>query len=176
MAANGLEQYEYRPLAYLHTPFVESKVGQGDNEMDEQTMDMMIKRPYGLLVEKLRASGLRPTRQRLALAKLLFENGNRHVTAEQLHTEALQNKVRVSLATVYNTLHQFTDSGLMREIVVDAARSYFDTNTSDHHHFFFEKSGALTDIHGDEITVDKLPRIPNGAKVTRVEVIVRLDA
>lgn len=136
----------------------------------------MSNRPYAHLVDRLRTAGLRPTRQRLALAKLLFENGDRHVTAEQLHGEALANDVRVSLATVYNTLHQFTAAGLLREIVVEAGRSYFDTNTSEHHHFFYEKSGKLMDIPGEAIDVAKVPQAPEGTRIQRVDVIVRLDA
>lgn len=131
-------------------------------------------RPYSHVIDRLRAAGLRPTRQRLALAKLLFDSGDRHVTAEILHAEVLNANVRVSLATVYNTLHQFTSCGLLREIVVDASRSYFDTNTSDHHHFFMEDSGDLMDIPGDEIVVSKLPAVPEGRQIKRVEVIVRV--
>ncbi len=131
-------------------------------------------RPYSHVIDRLRAAGLRPTRQRLALAKILFEGGDRHVTAEMLHAEVLNANVRVSLATVYNTLHQFTSCGLLREIVVDASRSYFDTNTSDHHHFFMEGSGDLVDIPGDDIVVSKLPQVPAGQQIKRVEVIVRV--
>ncbi|MGE5505820.1 MAG: iron response transcriptional regulator IrrA [Actinomycetota bacterium] len=138
-------------------------------------MTMITVRPYSQALDRLRAVGLRPTRQRLALARLLFDNGDRHISAEQLHTEALANNIRVSLATVYNTLHQFTDAGLMREIVVDAGRSYFDTNTSDHHHFFYEKSGKLCDIPAELIAVAKVPDAPEGMRISRVEVIVRVD-
>jgi Fur family iron response transcriptional regulator len=135
---------------------------------------MMISRPYSHLLDRLRAAGLRPTRQRLALAKLLFENDDRHITAEQLHGEALNNNIRVSLATVYNTLHQFTDAALLREIVVDAGRSYFDTNTSNHHHFFYERSGRLEDIPGEMVVVSKIPDAPMGMAIRRVDVIVRV--
>lgn len=131
-------------------------------------------RPYAFAMDRLRSHGLRPTRQRLALAKLLFEGEDRHVSAEQLHIEALDAQVRVSLATVYNTLHQFTAAGLLREVVVDPGRSYFDTNTNDHHHFYFEGSGRLQDIPGDHITVSDLPAPPEGADIDRVDVIVRL--
>src|SRR3954454_556913 len=93
------------------------------------------------ILQRLKTARLRPTRQRVALAGLLFRSGDRHVTAEQLHQEALGDDVRVSLATVYNTLHQFTDARLLREVVVEAGRSYFDTNVSDHHHFFLVDSG-----------------------------------
>ena len=131
-------------------------------------------RPYSQVIDRLRSAGLRPTRQRLALAKLLFENGHRHVTAEKLHAEVLGANVRVSLATVYNTLHQFTSCGLLREIVVDASRSYFDTNTGNHHHYFVETSGDLMDIPEEEISVSKLPKAPDGMTVKDVQVIVRV--
>ncbi|MQX36003.1 iron response transcriptional regulator IrrA [Roseospira navarrensis] len=126
-------------------------------------------------MDRLRAAGLRPTRQRLALARLLFDNGDRHVTAEMLHSEVIASGVRVSLATVYNTLHQFTDVGLLREIVVEAGRSYFDTNTSAHHHFFNDASGRLTDIPGDDIMVTAVPNAPDGTRIKSVDVIVRLE-
>ena len=131
-------------------------------------------RPFSHALEKLRTAGLRPTRQRLALAKLLFESGDRHVTAESLHGEALDSNIKVSLATVYNALHQFTEAGLMREIVVDASRSYFDTNTSMHHHFFVESNGDLMDIPGDEMSIDRIPEAPHGLSVKRVDVVVRV--
>lgn len=131
-------------------------------------------RPFAPALDRLRAAGLRPTRQRLALARLLFDSGDRHVTAEQLHAEAVAAKVRVSLATVYNTLHQFTSLGMLREVVVEPARSYFDTNTSDHHHFFHERSGQLADIPGDQIQLLRLPDAPPGTEVTRVDVVVRV--
>ncbi len=132
-------------------------------------------RPYAQVLERLRAAKLRPTRQRLALAKLLFDGGDRHVTAELLHAEALDASIRVSMATVYNTLHQFTAAGLLREIVVDSQRSCFDTNTKDHHHFFFEASGALEDIPVERVVVARLPDPPKGARVKRVDVVVRLE-
>ena len=131
-------------------------------------------RPFSHVLDRLRAVGLRPTRQRLALAKLLFDAGNRHITAEVLHAEALRANIRVSLATVYNTLHQFTSAGLLREIIVDSSRSYFDTNTSDHHHFFVEETGRLDDIPGEQVIVSGLPTAPKGTSVKRVDVIVRV--
>jgi len=131
-------------------------------------------RPYTQVLDRLRAAGLRPTRQRLALAKLLFENGDRHITAEQLHSEALGSSIRVSLATVYNTLHQFTEASLLREIVVDSGRSYFDTNISTHHHFFYEDTGELCDIPDDQIDVSQLPKAPEGTSIKQVDVVVRL--
>jgi Fur family iron response transcriptional regulator len=126
------------------------------------------------LPARLRQAGLRPTRQRLALARLLFERGNRHVTAEQLHGEALAAAIRVSLATVYNALHQFTDAGLLREVVVEPGRSYFDTNVDDHHHFFCESSGNLQDIPGALVMVGSLPDPPDGTRIRRVDVIIRV--
>ena len=133
-------------------------------------------RPYSGVIARLKGAGLRPTRQRIALAKLLFEGENRHVTAEDLHGEARAAGVSVSLATIYNSLHQFTDAGLMREVVVEAGRSYFDTNTGDHHHFFHEDTGSLEDIPGDQINVSELPAAPAGKSVQRVDVIVRVSA
>jgi Fur family transcriptional regulator, iron response regulator len=126
------------------------------------------------LLERLRAAGLRPTRQRIALARLLFDGCERHVTAEQLHGEAVAAKIPVSLATVYNTLHQFTAAGLLREVVVEPGRSYFDTNAADHHHFFCESSGVLQDIPGQGVVVSGLPLPPDGTAIQRVEVIVRV--
>ncbi len=134
----------------------------------------MTMRPYTRALERLKAAGLRPTRQRLALARLLLERGPRHVTAEELFQEARWADIHVSLATVYNTLHQFTNAGLLREVVVDMGQSYFDTNTSHHHHFFDERTGSLTDIADDEIEISRLPAAPEGREIDRVEVIVRL--
>jgi Fur family iron response transcriptional regulator len=130
--------------------------------------------PLSTARERLHAVGLRPTRQRLALARLLFENGDRHVTAEQLHGEAGAAAIPVSLATVYNTLHQFTEAGLLREVVVEPGRSYFDTNYADHHHFFCEANGMLQDIPAREVTVSGLPLAPDGTEIRRVDVIVRI--
>ena len=132
-------------------------------------------RPFGPALDRLRAVGLRPTRQRLALARLLFEGADRHVSAEALHEEAQGAGIRVSQATIYNTLHQFTAAGLMREIMVDSQRAYFDTNVTDHHHFFYETSSRLQDIPAEEVRVARLPGTPAGTRVRRVDVIVRLD-
>jgi Fur family iron response transcriptional regulator len=135
---------------------------------------MMVTPPSSNALECLRAVGLRPTRQRLALARLLLENGERHITAEQLHGEAAAAAIRVSLATVYNTLHQFTEAGLLREVVVEPGRSYFDTNTADHHHFFCEATGKLQDIPGRDVVISGYPLPPGGTKVSRVDVIIRV--
>jgi len=130
---------------------------------------------YTQVIDKLRAVGLRPTRQRIALASLLFDGTDKHVCAEDLHRDVINAESRVSLATVYNTLHQFTDAGLLREIVISAGRSYFDTNVSDHHHFYFEKDGGLEDINSDEVVVAQLPTPPKGQKISRVDVVVRVS-
>src|SRR4030081_4003459 len=135
---------------------------------------MQLPRASPMVVERLRRVGLRPTRQRVALAPLRFAVPPRHVTAEQLHGEAAAAAIRVSLATVYNTLHQFTAAGLMREVVVEPGRSYFDTNTDDHHHFFCESTGHLQDIPGELVRVGELPRPPPGAEIRRVDVIIRI--
>jgi len=124
--------------------------------------------------ERLRTAGLRPTRQRIELVGLLFADGHRHMTAESLHADALTAGVQVSLATVYNTLHQFTEAGLLRQVVVDAARSYFDTNTGDHQHFFVEDEGTLIDIPGEHISVAGVPMPPKGLMVDRIDVVVRV--
>jgi Fur family iron response transcriptional regulator len=134
---------------------------------------MNMTRPYKDIIGRLRAAGLRPTRQRMALARLLFNGGDRHVTAEQLHSEARGNSIRVSLATVYNTLHQFTKADLLREVVVEPGRAYFDTNISDHHHFYFEDDGRLEDIDTRQLSLASLPPPPEGTVLARVDVIVR---
>ena len=123
---------------------------------------------------KLRSAGLRPTRQRVALAELLFGQGNRHVSAEVLHDEAMVAEVPVSLATVYNTLHQFTGAGLLREVVLDGSKTYFDTNVSDHHHFFLEDDNLMFDVPEDALALDRLPTPPPGMEISRVDVVIRL--
>ncbi|MGF1474810.1 MAG: iron response transcriptional regulator IrrA [Geminicoccaceae bacterium] len=131
-------------------------------------------RGYGDIAEQLKASGLRPTRQRVALARLLFGRGDRHVTAEDLFHEARAASIQVSLATIYNTLHQFTEAGLLREVPVDMGQSYFDTNVSHHHHFFDGKNGELIDIPNDQIAFSRLPEAPEGCDIESIEVVVRL--
>jgi Fur family iron response transcriptional regulator len=117
---------------------------------------------------------LRPTRQRVALATLLFAKGDRHLSAEELHEEALVAGVPVSLATVYNTLHQFTEAGLLRILAVEGARTYFDTNTSDHHHFFVEGENRVFDIANGPVRVESLPEPPEGMEIANVDVVIRL--
>ena len=119
--------------------------------------------------------GLRPTRQRLALAGLLVGDGeNRHVTAEGLFAAAAQSGEKVSLATVYNTLRAFCAAGLMNEVVVDGSRSYFDTRMDDHPHFYWEDSHNLTDAPAEELQITGLPAAPEGMAVSRVDVVIRL--
>lgn len=126
------------------------------------------------LTAKLKAHGLRTTKPRLLLADLLFSGGNRHVTADGLFAEARRAGLRVSQATIYNTLNQFCEAGLLREVQVDQARSYFDTNLDDHHHFYVEADGRLIDIDADAVVLDKLPKAPEGYDVTGVDIVIRL--
>lgn len=123
---------------------------------------------------RLRRSGLRPTRQRMALADLLFAKGDRHLTVEELHEEAVTAGVPVSLATVYNTLHQFTEAGMIRVLAVESARTYFDTNISDHHHFFVEGRNEVLDIPISNIEIGNLPAPPEGMEIAHVDVVIRL--
>ena len=138
--------------------------------MEDETLDL----PESDLAHTLRRAGLRPTRQRLALGELLFGAEDRHVTAEMLHAEAVSMGERVSLATVYNTLHQFRRAGLLREIAIDGSKAYFDTNTSNHNHFLIENEGRLVDIPGACIALDRLPEPPEGMRISHVDVVIRL--
>ncbi len=135
---------------------------------------MLETRPNAEAVKNLRAVGLRPTRQRLALARLLFGQGNMHVTAESLYDNAQAAGIKVSLATVYNTLHQFTTAGLLRQVVVDSSRCYFDTNVDEHHHFYFEDSGELADIPSELIRSMAPTDLPPGTELSRIDIVVRL--
>ena len=126
------------------------------------------------LGDMLRRAKLRPTRQRLALAELLFSKGDRHVAAETLHEEARNADIPVSLATVYNTLHQFTEAGLLRAIAIDSSKTYFDTNIGDHHHFYLESENAVIDMPDGMLKVENLPEPPDGFEISRVDVVVRL--
>ena len=123
----------------------------------------------------LASAGLRPTRQRLALAELLVGDGmNRHVTAESLFALSMDAGERVSLATVYNTLRAFCDAGLVNEVVVDGSKSYFDTRTDDHPHFYWEDTHRLTDAPAEELEIAGLPQAPAGMEIARVDVVIRL--
>ncbi len=120
-------------------------------------------------------AGVRTTRQRVALAALLVGDGrDRHVTAESLHAASQNAGEAVSLATVYNTLRAFCDAGLVQEITVDGSKSYFDTRTDDHPHFFWEDDARLTDAPADELEIKRLPSAPEGAEISKVDVVIRL--
>jgi Fur family transcriptional regulator, iron response regulator len=123
---------------------------------------------------RLRDLGLRPTRTRVALGNILFAKGDRHISAEMLFEEASQAKVQVSLATVYNTLHQFTEAGLLRQVAIDSSKSYFDTNNTEHHHYYLEDKHELMDIPPSDVAVGKVPTPPAGYEVVRIDVVVRL--
>src|SRR5881398_3262503 len=129
--------------------------------------------PWRDVKSMLRDVGLRPTRQRMALGWMLFGKGDRHITAEMLYEEATKAKVPVSLATVYNTLHQFTDVGLLRQVALDGSKTYFDTNSTQHHHFFVEGENALLDIPDTDVVVGRTPVPPEGYEVARIDVVVR---
>ena len=122
----------------------------------------------------MRQAGLRPTRQRVSLAALIYAKGDRHLSAEQLHEEAQAAGVPVSLATVYNALHQVTGAGLLRILAVEGSRTYFDTNTSDHHHFFVEGENRVVDILDGPVRVENLPEAPEGMEIVNVDIIIRL--
>jgi Fur family iron response transcriptional regulator len=130
--------------------------------------------PWHDVNEMLQAAGLRPTRQRMALGWLLFGKGARHLTAEMLYEEATHAKVPVSLATVYNTLNQLTDAGLLRQVSVDGAKTYFDTNVSAHHHFYLEGNHELVDIPDPHLMLQKMPDVPEGYEISRIDMVVRL--
>jgi Fur family iron response transcriptional regulator len=130
--------------------------------------------PWHDVNEMLQAAGLRPTRQRMALGWLLFGKGARHLTAEMLYEEANLAKVPVSLATVYNTLNQLTDAGLLRQVSVDGTKTYFDTNVSSHHHFYLENNHELVDIPDPHLMLQKMPEVPEGYEIARIDMVVRL--
>ena len=135
----------------------------------------MDRTPNGQTIEtRVRDAGLRPTRQRLSLASLLFAKGDRHLTAEELHEEAMDAGVTVSLATVYKTLHQFTEAGMLRILAVEGARTYFDTNTSDHHHFYIEGENRVLDIDTASVSVVNVPEPPAGMEIANIDVVIRL--
>tara|TARA_A100000164_G_scaffold313725_1_gene292641 strand:- start:3 stop:410 length:408 start_codon:yes stop_codon:yes gene_type:complete len=117
---------------------------------------------------------LRQTKQRTQLAKMLFQAENRHFTAEQLHKEARTAGGTISLATIYNTLHQFRTAGLLRQVIVEPGKVYFDTNTEPHHHFYIEDDGELLDVERSEIEISTLPEIPKDCAIQETDVIIRL--
>ncbi len=131
--------------------------------------------PTQIATEWLDQAGLRPTRQRVTLAELLVGDGNhRHVTAESLFDSVKAEGASVSLATVYNTLRAFCEAGLLQEVTVDGSKSYFDTNTHDHPHFFWEDDARLTDAPADQLEITRLPAAPAGAEIASVDVVIRL--
>ncbi|MGX4769189.1 Fur family transcriptional regulator Irr [Bradyrhizobium guangdongense] len=124
-------------------------------------------------VQRLRDAGLRPTRQRVTLSQLLFAGGDRHVTAEMLHGEAAEANIRLSLATVYNTLNQFTRAGLLRRIGPDGSRSFFDTNTSVHPHFYLHGEDILIDVP-DALVLDGMPEALPGHEISSLDIIIHI--
>lgn len=148
------------PLGRLIMAFVEKMQGSPAGQLP--------------VADRLKNAGLRPTRQRVALASLLFAKGDRHVSAEELHVEAATHGIRVSLATVYNTLHQFTGAGLLRVLSIEGTKTYFDTNISDHHHFFLEDSMEVIDVPDSGVTVSGLPVPPDGMEIGHVDIVIRL--
>src|SRR5882724_6764288 len=153
---------------------ISSRLEPADYRGDQVSRAELTGCPWHDTKAMLRQVGLRPTRQRMALGWMLFAKGDRHITAEMLYEEATRAKVPVSLATVYNTLHQFTEVGLLRQVAVDGSKTYFDTNASEHHHFFVEGENALVDIPGAEMIVGTMPIPPEGYEIARVDVVVRL--
>jgi Fur family transcriptional regulator, iron response regulator len=130
--------------------------------------------PMSNVKAKLRDAGLRPTRQRIMLGWMLFAKGHRHVSAETLFEEAARARASLSLATVYNTLRQFSDSGLIRQVHVGAGKAYFDTNTGEHHHFVVEGEDEVFDVEDEPVQIGALPKAPPGFAIAGVDVIVRL--
>ena len=136
---------------------------------------MMKAKHYTSVISRLRGAGVGLTKQRIALGRILFNGSNQHFTADNLYREASKARIKVSLATIYNTLHEFTAAGLLREVVIDPCRRYFDTNVLDHHHFFFEDSNELVDINIGDAVVIQFPAIPAGKTIRCVDVIVRVS-
>ncbi|KRE06492.1 Fur family transcriptional regulator [Bosea sp. Root381] len=130
--------------------------------------------PFHDIRERLRRVGLRPTRQRVSLGWVLFARGDRHISAEMLYEEAMKERIPVSLATIYNTLHQFTQAGLLRELAIDGAKTFFDTDSSEHHHFVVDGENTVIDIAANAVDVAALPAPPEGYEISRVDVVVRL--
>jgi len=130
--------------------------------------------PFHDIRERLRRVGLRPTRQRVSLGWVLFARGDRHISAEMLYEEAMKERIPVSLATIYNTLHQFTQAGLLRELAIDGAKTFFDTDSSEHHHFVVDGENTVIDIPAEAVDVAALPEPPEGYEISRVDVVVRL--
>ncbi len=161
------------------TPCIEIEaepLAAGGTEMQSEAMfdeDEQIFQQYDCM-GLLRQAGLRPTRQRLMLGEFLFSKGGRHVTADMIYTEAVAANMPISRATVYNTLHQFTDAGLLRQIGVDGSKSFFDTNPGTHHHFFVDHEDRLLDVPAPGVEIETLPQPLAGYEVVGGDVIVHL--
>lgn len=156
---------------------IETKRDDSDNRADgyhHGHAPILTGCPWHDVNEMLQSVGLRPTRQRMALSWLLFGKGDRHLTAEMLYEEATQAKVPVSLATVYNTLNQLTEAGLLRQVSVDGTKTYFDTNTTTHHHFYVEGNHELVDIPNPNLVLQTMPEVPDGYEISRIDMVVRL--
>jgi Fur family transcriptional regulator, iron response regulator len=172
----------FGPIAFAPTALAQDRLVQERLAQERPAQERPGEPKHGALTgcpwhdvkAKLRRVGLRPTRQRMALGWILFAKGDRHVTAEMLYEEANRAKVPVSLATIYNTLHQFTEVGLLRQVAVDGSRAYFDTNNSMHHHFFIEDQNELLDIPASDVVVGNAPVPPEGYEIARIDVVVRL--
>jgi Fur family iron response transcriptional regulator len=159
MSILASKDHDHKPVAADHIPWPQKSPSSC---------------PISAVKARLRTAGLRPTRQRMALGWLLFAKGDRHVSAEMLYEEALRAREPLSLATVYNTLRQFSEAGLLRQVSVSGPKTFFDTNVSEHHHFYNEDDETVTDIPGSTIHVAGLPDAPEGMVISSVEVIVRL--
>ena len=130
-----------------------------------------------VFVEKLRSSGLRPTKQRIQISELLFDRKNTfHFSIDHLNNLLKKKtKIKVSLATIYNTVHAFKKKGYLKEILINQEKSYFDTNTSDHHHFLNVKTNELIDLKNEDVEKIKIKKILPGKKIKSIEVIVKVE-
>lgn len=129
-----------------------------------------------IIIDKLRAAGLRPPRQRIVIASLLFRETHRHVTADNLFQDIQLIDQHLSLATIYNTLHHFSEVGLLRRICTSSERVYFDTDTGNHHHFYIMEKDKIIDIPKEETLIQKLPVAPDGYEIASVDIIIHLKA
>ena len=160
--------------AFAKTAAIKADVAGVERRGEARIDAFMAGCPVHALRGKLKDAGLRPTRQRMALGLLLFAKGDRHLTAEKLYEEAQELRVPVSLATVYNGLHVFTEAGLLREVAVDGTKVYYDTNVTDHHHFLLEGTNQLIDIPALSIDRSVVPDLPDGMEIAAIDVVVRL--
>lgn len=139
-----------------------------------RSVDVNMMSNPAVIEHRLRRFGVRPTRQRVSLLRLLYRYGHRHVAAEQLYQEALTDGIHLSLATVYNTLNQLAAIGMIRKVVVNTGQTFFDTNNSDHHHYYVEGRNQVFDVQANDIEVSQLPEPPEGFEIAGVEIVVRL--